>query len=341
MQDLDFETLFKMEPSPKTVVTYAAGTKTPQPFAFVLNVSRLVGGGSLEIIPGRTLRRANDEEIEFTKQIITSLFANHSDGRLWETRGPKSGQSKFVKLPKRQWRYFVIEFSGGNQEIELLEKALSIAPCRLDVGFILSVASLRGRKLPVCLYSPPRLFQSLSAMSSEAGSVSGITKAVTKSDAEQVRKIYLELAKHDNRILDLDKVFKLVFELMDLPRFSPLQVLGYFAVLESILTHAPNPEDRYDSLTRQIKQKLALLNKRWKHPLDYSAFSGLSHDKIWSKMYAYRSAIAHGSTPNFVAAELSALRKAENANILISEAVRKTICQALEESQLLADLQNC
>jgi hypothetical protein len=164
--------------------------------------------------------------------------------------------------------------------------------------------------------------------------------AVTKSDAEQVRKNYLKLAKHDNRTLDLDKVFKLVFELMDLPRFSALQILGYFAVLESILTHAPNPDDRYDSITRQIKQKLALLNKRSRPPLDYSAFSGLSHDKVWSKMYAYRSAIAHGATPNFVG-ELSALGKAENANVLISEAVMKTICQALEEPQLLADLRNC
>jgi hypothetical protein len=340
MQHLDFETLLEMKSSPKTVVAYAPGTKTPQPFAFVLNVSRLVGGSSLEIIPGRTLRRADDGEIEFTKGVITSLFANHSSGGLWETRRPKSGQSKFVRLPKRQWRYFVIEFSGGNQEVELLERALSIAPCRLDVGFILSVSSLRGRKLPVCVYRPPRLFQSLSAMSHAAGSVSGLAKAVTKFDAEQVRKIYLKLATHDNRTLDLDRVFKLVFELMDLPRFSPLQILGYFAVLESILTHAPNPDDRYDSITRQIKQKLALLNKRWKPPLDYSAFSGLSHDKVWSKMYAYRSAIAHGSTPNF-AGELSVLGKAESADLLISEAVRKTICQALEEPQLLADLQNC
>jgi hypothetical protein len=340
MQYLDFETLFEMKPSPKTVVTYAPGTKTPQPFAFVLNISRLVGGSSLEIIPGRVLRRANDEEIKFTKEVIKSLFADHSSGGLWETRGPKPGQSKFVKLPRRQWRYFVIEFGGGNQEVELLEKALSIAPCSLDVGFILSIASSRGKKLPVCLYSQPRLFQSLSAMSYAAGSVSGLTKAVTKSDAEQVREIYLKLEKHDNLILDLDKVFKLVFELMDLPRFSPLQILGYFAVLESILTHAPNPEDRYDSITRQIKQKLALLNKRWTPPLDYSAFSALPHDRVWSKMYAYRSAIAHGATPNFVG-ELSALGKAESANLLISETVRKTICQALEEPQLLADLQNC
>lgn len=337
---LDIETLFEITPSPRAVVTYARGTTTPQPFAFVLNVSRLVGCDALEIIPGRILRRANEEEIKFTKKVIESLFGERFGGGLWETRRPKSGEGKFVKLPVKQWRYFVIEFSGGNREVELLEEALSVAPCDLEVGFVLSVGTLRSLELPVCLYSQPRLFQSLSAMSYAAGSASGLAKTLSKLDGEQVCKIYSKLAAHDNSILDLGEVFRLLFELKDLPRFSPLQVLGYFAVLESILTHAPSPEDRYDSITRQIRQKLALLNRRWNPPLDYSAFAALPHDKIWWKMYAYRSAIAHGSTPNF-AGELSALGNAKNANLLISETVKKTICQALAEPQLIADLQNC
>src|SRR5277367_552215 len=159
---LDFETLFEMNPSPKTVVTYKPGTATSQPFAFVLNGSRLVGCDALEIIPGCILRRANEEEIKFIREVIESLFGKYFSGGLWETRRPKSGQGKFVRIPVKQWRYFVIEFSGGNHEVELLEKALSVAPCGLEVGFILSVATLKAIELPVCLYSPPRLFQSLS-----------------------------------------------------------------------------------------------------------------------------------------------------------------------------------
>jgi hypothetical protein len=108
--------------------------------------------------------------------------------------------------------------------------------------FIIHAVGVQGRGL----------FQSLLAMSGAVGSASGPAKTLTKSDGEQVRKIYSKLATHDNAILDLDKVFKLVFELKDLPHFSPLQILGYFAVLESVLTHAPNPDDRYDSITRQM-----------------------------------------------------------------------------------------
>jgi hypothetical protein len=333
----DFVTIFEMKPSPKTVVIYDPRTATPRPFAFVLNVSKLVGCDALEIIPGRILRRANGGEIEFIKKALASSFRDYSGGGLWETRKPKSGKGKFVKLPKGQWRYFVIELGGENQEVEFLEKALSVASSGLEVGFIVSAVTLeKGKVLPGFYYSSPSLFQSLSALSHAHGPF----KTLTESDGDQVRTIYSRLAAHDNSILDLDKVFKLVFELNDLPRFSPLQILGYFAVLESILTHAPNPDDRYDSITRQIKQKLALLNKRWKPPLNYSAFAGLSHDKVWSKMYAYRSAIAHGATPNF-AGDLTVLGKAENADHLISEAAKKTIVQALEEPQLLADLHNC
>jgi hypothetical protein len=38
MQYLDFETLFEMKPSPKTVVTYAPGTKLDEPSGLSLSM---------------------------------------------------------------------------------------------------------------------------------------------------------------------------------------------------------------------------------------------------------------------------------------------------------------
>jgi hypothetical protein len=334
---LDFDTLFELAPPPRTVVTYAPDTFTPKPFAFVLNVAKLAGGDTLELFPSGILRRASEEEIAFTKQILRSLFGEHFTGSLWETRRPKSGAGKYVRLPRKRWRYYVIEFQGSNRDVEFLEQALTIAPCGLEVGFLLSVARLERTILPVCLYSAHRLFQSLAALSNTGSSNA---RTITKADAEHVGAVHAKLKAHDHGILDLKNILKLVFDLQDLPRFCPLQVLGYFAVLESLLTHAPKPDDRYDSIIRQIRQKLALLNKRWNPPLDYTAFTTQKHETVWTKMYAYRSAIAHGTTPNFTG-DLAALGNATNANNLISETVRKTIHQALEEPQLLADLQAC
>ncbi len=300
----------------------------------------VLAGSTTEIIPGRTLRKAAIEEIKSIKELIESIFGTHFSGNLWQTRRPESGKGKYVTLPESQWRYFVIEFSGDNQELALLEKALSIAPCGIELGFTLSSTTFGTKKVPACIYSPPRLFQSLSALQDALYSADGPGQSLTNADVEQVSKIYAALKAHDHNVVDLNRVFQLLFQLKDLPHFSPLQVLGFFAVLESILTHRPNPEDRHDSITRQIKQKLALLNRRWQPPLDYSNFAAPSHDILWSKMYEYRSAIAHGATPDFKS-KLKILQNPLNANALVSEAAKKTICQALTEPQLLADLQNC
>jgi hypothetical protein len=188
--------------------------------------------------------------------------------------------------------------------------------------------------------SPPRLFQSLRSLAESGYWKPANIKEFTDGDGLKVNDIYKQLENFDHKILDLKTVIKLLMELKDLPAFSPLQILGYFAILESVLTHQPNPEDRYDSITRQITQKLALLNKRWSPALDYAPFGESTHDKIWSRMYGYRSAIAHGATPDFKS-KLAALGSAENANFLIRDAVKKTIRQALIEPQLLADLHNC
>jgi len=343
---LDFKTLLDMQPSRKVVSAYDPEAITLSPFAFLLNLSGLPRSNALEIIPGRILRRGNKEEIKFIKEWIKSQFGERFGGDLWENRWPKSGSGKYVKQPAKEWRYYIIEFSGDNKELEHLETALTISSCGLEIGFTLSQATLDKKVYPVCLYSPPRLFQSLSALSRATSPPHGFANTLTKKDAEQVSMIYRKLEAHDHSIFDLHKTFKLVFELKDLPLFSPLQILGYFAILDSILTHPPAPDDRYDSINRQLKQKLALLNKRWQPPLDYANFQVQKnskkspHETIWSAMYSYRSAIAHGKVPNFKS-DFPVLGSEKNANVLIRDTVKKTICQALIEPQLLADLHNC
>jgi hypothetical protein len=337
----DFEELLESGLSRDVVTSYNPDTVTPQPFAFVVDVSELSGGRAIEVAPNCPLRRAKSDEVKFIKGLIESLFGQHFSGGLWETRFPESGSGKFVRLPSKEWRYFVIEFPGGRQELKCLEESLTIAQCDLQIGFVLSKSTIKKRLvLPTCVYNPPRLFQSLSALSWVRNSKEGGGKVVSRADGRQISEVYMRLMSYDHSVLDLRGVFKQLFELGDLPHFSPLQVLGYFAILESILTHQPSPDDRYDSITRQITWKLALLNNRWQPQLSYSSFGSLGHEKLWSKMYAYRSGIAHGARPDFNS-KLALLRSAEDANVLIKETVKQTIRHCLVEPQLLADLHNC
>ena len=73
--------------------------------------------------------------------------------------------------------------------------------------------------------------------------------------------------------------------------------------------------------------------------LDYSRFGGASHEKIWTKMYGYRSAIAQGRKPDFKT-QLALLKTADAANDLVRDTVQKTIRHAYAEPQLVADLHN-
>jgi hypothetical protein len=117
-----------------------------------------------------------------------------------------------------------------------------------------------------------------------------------------------------------------------------LYVLGLFGVIESLLTH--DPKGGYDRLTHQIKTKVKLLNERFSTPLDYSAFDNLPSDKIWKPLYSFRSAIAHGRIPTFDR-DLRVLKDERTAVEFLRKAAKTLLRHALEEPQLVLDLQAC
>ncbi len=119
-----------------------------------------------------------------------------------------------------------------------------------------------------------------------------------------------------------------------------MSFLGHFAILESLLTHAPVASDPYSSITKQVKSKLQLLNNRFTEKLDYSPFGTCTHDTIWTKMYKYRSMLAHGVVPTFDG-DLKALTDASTALRLLRSTVRKVARHQLLEPLLLADLRQC
>jgi hypothetical protein len=117
-----------------------------------------------------------------------------------------------------------------------------------------------------------------------------------------------------------------------------LYPLGVFAVIESLLTH--DPQGSHDSLTHQIKGKMALLEKRFHNPLDYSCFASAKSETIWGKLYSYRSAIAHGDTPDFKGT-LSVLKDQMTAVSFLDSAAKALLRHALEEPELILDLRPC
>jgi len=306
-------------------------TEDADGFAFVMNVSSL-DATSYELAPKFMLRRGTDEEVERIREMLARINVDGVpgfgfEGAPWERKLHEGADWKL--LPKQDWRYFVISFEGSNKTIEDLGLSWCLASTELEVGFTLFWTA-PGSNAMVC--HPDRLFQMRSL-----AKYGGFFRNVTRADIEETKAIMSQLELGDAQIQNLARQLQ---GLKGLPHDSSLRFLGYFALLESVLTHSPKPEDRYDSITRQVQKKLSLLNSRWARKIDYGPFAGATHEKIWSKMYEYRSKIAHGGTADF-SNDLKVLKGVSEALTLIRETVKSVLRHALLEPQLLRDLREC
>jgi hypothetical protein len=128
---IDLEQVFAKKRRGNNVTVYNTDEIDFKPFAFVLNVKELVKTHSVAIAPGYILRKAHETEIKFIKEFLTENGTRYGTA-IWEDKPVVSG--KVRKLPKKLWRYFVIEFEDDEPNLDLLESALAVAPSGLDVG---------------------------------------------------------------------------------------------------------------------------------------------------------------------------------------------------------------
>ena len=261
-------------------------------YAFVMNVNRLTDATHYALVQNHELRRAEPDEIAVIKGILdrVAIVPTLQWLRPWERQWPHPGGTVQF-LPEAEWRYFVIAFQGSNATVADLETAFDLSPLELEIGPTVIHDLLENQLAHGLALHPGRLFHVLDSATRD----DAFFLDVSLSDIETTRAILSLLREHDPRLVDIKRLATQLSHLKALPHDSPLRFLGYFAVLEALLTHPPKPSDPYDSITRQVKQKLALLDHRWQPGLDYGSFGGASHDTIWSRMYSYRSRVAHGA----------------------------------------------
>jgi hypothetical protein len=292
----------------------------------------------LDIAPGHKLLRANVAEVAAIKDVLTSATGITS-WTAWEggeiVKNENGGTSR-APLPADQWRYFVIAFKGTNETITEIERAICVAAPELKIGFTLLHQVFPGKTTPMLIYSAGRLFsQARRTQEYELPFVD-----VSAEVAENIVLVHKKLQSCDQKLMDPRPLTEQLLELDALPWDSPLLFLGYFAILESLLTHQPKPADTIDSITRQVKRKIILLDNRWQPRIDYSPFPKSAPERIWSVMYSYRSCLAHGGDPDFKK-ELHLLVDGNSALRLLRQTVKAVLRQTLVEPQLILDLRNC
>lgn len=137
-----------------------------------------------------------------------------------------------------------------------------------------------------------------------------------------------------------------VFQTLDrLEDENSLKVLGYFAVLEGLLTHNPEKNDSVDSIQRQLTRNINCMNNRLKdigRDVDFSNFGETKLKKIIASLYSYRSAIAHGGDESQSRRTLENIAHTKSDYFWIHDFVRnltkRMLFSALREPQLVMDL---
>jgi len=138
----------------------------------------------------------------------------------------------------------------------------------------------------------------------------------------------------------LDNYTKLQ-ELGRLPLNQNLKILGYFSIVEMLVTHKPKLKESIDSISHQIATKYNLLLKKFERKVDFSEyFEAANSDKIWKKLYAYRSDVAHGNIASF-SGEYTILKSPDVVNAFLNEIIKNTILLALDDPQFIFDLKQC
>jgi hypothetical protein len=306
----------------------------PHGFAFVFNVSKLVGSDSFVLAPGHVLRRATNAEIAIIKNTLRT-----SDGGLlglrhfqWESRKEEDG--RFTPLSEKEWRYFVIGFEGFNDGIIELEQAFTITQCEIRIAFTAATISRPGEY--GVGYGANTIFQIVE----ECNWGRTDFLEVSEKDVKEIGHFCDKLRAGTDSSIRMRQITRQMLDLQGIPPKSPLRFLAYFGILESLLTHKPNPEDPYDSITRQIKKKIALLNNRWSPRIEYDDIGSKSAEKVWAMMYDYRSSLAHGDMPNFQG-KLRLLGSPDKGLALLKRTVKAVVRQALIEPELIDDLREC
>ena len=315
-------------------------------FVFLdVNNDLLQGGHNLG--HGLTLRKATlaeimDRHVEATFRMWserrgTSAFLNQR----MPLHDANSGTASGSILPNpEEWRHAVIECTDKNILFWNVNLAFSISNADLRMGFIcfenngystpfLEFPMLNVRNPLGAMFVDHKL-PSVNDLPEIRQNISYVLSNITMDFPSEIRKIIHMFASLDN-----------------LPDSSPFKVLGYFSVIEGLLSHSPQNSDRMDSIQRQLIRNINLLNNRLKkidREIIFSIFGETKPEKVLTRFYAYRSAIAHGGKVESPIDDINKIRiGSEKTDHLwvhdwLRNMTKKLILAAIVEPELVNDL---
>lgn len=309
-------------------------------FCFIVDSINFRGKLPFEVIPGHWFRKATTEEIQRIKQELSNRSSKPDIFLfIYEQKfvpAKESGSSRSVPLPPEDWRYYVISFEGSNDKIMDIEYSANLLKHDINIGF--TFFSYEGKASGVG-YNPYIVSTFF------ADQRIGFQQEISLGSSEllEINTNYNNITNLDNlRYTNISRAISDLHQTKMITNRSVLKVLSYFSIIECLLTHVPRPFDTIDSLTRQVSTKMSLLSKLFQRELDYTLhFPQLPKpEKVWIKLYSYRSTIAHGGEANFDG-DFKSLLSRDNIQEFLKESLKLLLLYSLKEPDFVTDLQRC
>ena len=309
-------------------------------FSHVLDSLNVVAQLPFQLIPDHWFRRAEPQEVERIKKELTV----HPEADLayeYTFTKSKDGRIQGHQMQPAQWRYYVISYSPDKHKMTDIEYAADLLKNDITLGYSFSKSGI--------LYNPFQIstfFHDPAQLIPEHQFYDPTEKtprAITDEDLAQITATYGLITDLDKTLYpNVSRAFADFHQTKAISKTVTLKVLSYFSIIECLLTHPPRPDDRTDSITRQITSKMCLLSKRFQRELQYDSFfpNIIEPEKVWNRLYSYRSLLAHGGDIDFQQ-KFSILISTDNIRSFLVETIKLLILYALKEPEFLADLQKC
>lgn len=307
-------------------------------FALLANVRSVEPFDEASCFRDLVFRRATEKETGTLRAIARGVLQQNplsSRRNPYETKVVDEGSSglSVTNLSREDWRYCVAAYRGSNIILEELADCSILTPKRIILGPRLhflgaGMPSFSGGN------SVPQFWNELECSDEPL-------LELNQGDYQHLADVHEKYQSYPKDRFDLKEAIKQFKQLDRIPAKAPLRFLGYVSILESLVTHQPDPKDPHDSLTRQMRKKMFLIGRRANLPIPYDLLDPkMTVDNIWKKLYGMRSKIAHGSPVDFKK-EFACLHDHWTATQFVASATASVMRQTLEEPDLLADLREC
>ncbi|MBW6417306.1 HEPN domain-containing protein [Celeribacter sp. PS-C1] len=235
-----------------------------------------------------------------------------------------------------EWRYCVVRpSSNATLQTHMVTEALRISNAELTVEhWGMEMGSFRG-------------FRSSSSVPYPTFKLVDFDNRPKSIDFSELKEcLDLRASLDEGRFRSISLALERFLSLGRLPR-SDMKVLGYFSIIEGLLSHSPKSSESADSISRQLKRNLILIENRLpaSEPIGLIGKDGTQPSKFISNMYSYRSDLAHGNssttTENALAKSLGIEKgpdRETGIDSFLRTLVRRILKQSLREPQLITDL---